>query len=135
MDLTNLKLFQMAAKRMDWLSKRQQVLSQNIANSDTPSYAAQDLKDLSFRDLMRRNRTLPTLEKTSPLHIAATRTTPKFRPEKEREPYEMAPGGNAVVLEEQLTKVSETQANYRLATNIYAKHVTLIRMALGTPSR
>ncbi len=34
MDLSNLKLFQMATKRMDWLSKRQQVLSQNIANSD-----------------------------------------------------------------------------------------------------
>jgi flagellar basal body rod protein FlgB len=37
MDLTNLKLFQMATKRMNWLSKHRQVLAQNIANSDTPA--------------------------------------------------------------------------------------------------
>lgn len=37
MDLTNLKLFQMATKRMNWLSKLRQVLAQNIANSDTPA--------------------------------------------------------------------------------------------------
>ncbi len=135
MDLTNLKLFQMAAKRMDWLSKRQQVLSQNIANSDTPGYGSQDLKDLSFRDLMRKRRNLPTLEKTSPMHIAATRKTPLFRPDADKSPYEVAPGGNAVVLEEQLTKVSETQTNHRLASNIYSKHVALIKMAIGNPNR
>ncbi|MEX2453780.1 MAG: flagellar basal body protein [Rhodospirillaceae bacterium] len=135
MDLTNLKLFQMAAKRMDWLSKRQQVLSQNIANADTPAYGAQDLKELSFRDLMRRRRALPTLEKTSPMHIAATRVQPRFRPDEEKSPYEVSPGGNAVVIEEQLTKVSETQSNHRLASNIYSKHVALLKMAIGNPNR
>ncbi|MEK9647431.1 MAG: hypothetical protein VW547_17980 [Alphaproteobacteria bacterium] len=54
MDLPNPRLFSMTAKKLDWLSKRQIVLSQNLANADTPSYAPRDLKPLGFGDLLRR---------------------------------------------------------------------------------
>ncbi len=40
-----------------------------------------------------------------------------------------------MILEEQLTKISETQANHRLASNIYSKQVALLKMALGKPVR
>lgn len=135
MDLTNLKLFQMATKRMDWLSKRQQVLSQNIANSDTPNYGPKDLKELNFHDLLRPRLKRSTLEKTSSMHIEATRKNPKYRNDSGKDAYETAPGGNAVILEEQLTKVSETQANHRLASNIYTKQLSMIKLALGRPPR
>ena len=135
MDLTNLKLFQMAAKRMDWLSKRQQVLAQNVANADTPGFGSQDLKNLSFRDLMRKQRPPPSMERTNALHISGSRTTPKFRPDADKSPYEVGPGGNAVVLEEQMSKIAETQSNHRLASNLYSKHVALIKMAIGNPNR
>ena len=132
MDLTNLKLFQMATKRMDWLSKRQQVLSQNIANSDTPGYRPKDLK---FREMLRPQLKRSTLEKTSSMHIEATRKNPKYRSDSGKETYETAPAGNAVILEEQFTKVSETQANHRLASNIYTKQLSMIKLALGRPAR
>jgi flagellar basal-body rod protein FlgB len=135
MDLTNLKLFQMATKRMDWLSKRQQVLSQNIANSDTPGYGPKDLKKLQFRELMRPQMRTATLEKTSSMHIEATRKNPKFRNDSDKSTYETAPAGNSVILEEQLTKVAETQANHRLASNIYSKHINMLKHALGRPQR
>ena len=132
MDLTNLKLFQMATKRMDWLSKRQQVLSQNIANSDTPGYRPKDLK---FREMLRPQLKRSTLEKTSSMHIEATRKNSGYRSDSGKETYETAPAGNAVILEEQLTKVSETQANHRLASNIYTKQLSMIKLALGRPAR
>ena len=135
MDLTELKLFRMTAKRMDWTSKRQQVLSQNIANADTPGYAAEDLKQLSFRDLMKKRTVMQTLEKTNSLHIEASHKQPLYRPDPEKSPYEVAPAGNGVVLEEQLTKVSEAQANHRLASNLYSKHLALLKMAIGNPNR
>lgn len=135
MDLSNLKLFAMTAKRMDWLSKRQIVLSQNMANADTPDYAPQDLKKLSFRDLLGQRQAPRGLDKTSSRHIDATRVQAKYRDDPRKQTYETAPSGNAVVIEEQLTKISETQANHRLATNIYSKHVALIKMALGKPPR
>jgi len=135
MDLTNLKLFQMATKRMDWLTKRQQVLSQNIANSDTPGYGPKDLKKLQFRELMRPQMRTATLEKTSSMHIEATRKNPKYRNDSDKSTYETAPAGNSVILEEQLTKVAETQANHRLASNIYSKHINMLKHALGRPQQ
>lgn len=135
MDLTNLKLFQMATKRMDWLSKRQQVLSQNIANSDTPGYGPKDLKQLQFREMVRPQTTRPTLNKTSSMHIEATHKNPKYRQDPKKDTYETAPAGNSVILEEQLTKVAETQANHRLASNIYSKHISMLKHALGKPLR
>lgn len=135
MDLSNLKLFQMATKRMDWLSKRQQVLSQNIANSDTPGYGPKDLKKLKFREMLQPQQQRSTLQKTSSMHIEAMRKDPKYRNDSKKDTYETAPAGNAVILEEQLTKVSETQANHRLASNIYSKQLSMIKLALGRPAR
>ena len=40
MDITNIGLFQLADKRLAWADQRQQVLAQNVANSDTPGYRA-----------------------------------------------------------------------------------------------
>ncbi len=50
-----LDLFQAIAKRMSWLGQRQNVLSQNVANADTPNYVPQDLKEGPFaRQLQQR---------------------------------------------------------------------------------
>ena len=36
--------------KMDWASQRQKVLSQNVANADTPDYREKDLKKLFPRE-------------------------------------------------------------------------------------
>ena len=43
----------------------------------------------------------------------------------------MTPSGNAVVLEEELMKVSETVMDHRITVNLYSKHINIIRMVLG----
>jgi flagellar basal-body rod protein FlgB len=54
-----------------------------------------------------------------------------FAEHRERSPYETAPNGNSVVLEEQMAKVNESQINHLFTTNIYKKHIKLFMMALG----
>ena len=44
MNLPDIPLFAMLRERMSWLNQRQGVLSQNVANADTPGYGARDLK-------------------------------------------------------------------------------------------
>ena len=44
MELDKLSLFSVIKRRLAWLGHRQEVLAQNIANSDTPRYKARDLK-------------------------------------------------------------------------------------------
>ena len=48
MELQDLPLLTMLRQRMTWLNQRQDLLAQNVANSDTPRYVARDLKPLDF---------------------------------------------------------------------------------------
>lgn len=124
-------IFDAVARRMDWLGHRQTVLAQNVANADTPHYKPQDLTERSFLQAMRSTESRGAPEKTHTLHID-TRTNaprdPQQREQKER--YETAPSGNAVVLEEQLVKVQETQMQYAALTSLYTKQMSFFRLAL-----
>ena len=133
MDLSKLPLFAMASKRMAWLAKRQEVLSQNVANADSPSYVPHDLKAQDFRAMVKKTQTaIPvSMARTDAGHLAPRHEPAKFGDGKSKETYEIAPSGNAVVLEEQLMKVSETQTDFRMATSLYHKHIGMIKEALG----
>ena len=71
MDLFQLKLFQRMSERMGWLGARQEVLAQNIANSDTPDFVPHDMKALKFVDHL--NQIAPiTQARTSAMHLGGT---------------------------------------------------------------
>jgi flagellar basal-body rod protein FlgB len=46
--------------------------------------------------------------------------------------YEVAPDGNAVVLEEQSAKAAQTALDFQLTSNLYRKYLGMVRIALGT---
>ena len=133
MDLKKLTLFRMMSDRMDWLTQRQQVQSQNVANADTPQYGARDLKPIDFKDAARRENSFSMqLAVTNAAHIRpAINDGGKYPVTESRRPYETAPSGNSVVLEEQLIKVAETAADYQTTTQIYSKYLQMMRIALG----
>lgn len=134
MDLSKLPLFAMASKRMAWLAKRQEVLSQNVANADLPDYVPHDLKAQNFRAMVKKTQpevVAVAMARTDAGHLPPRHEPAKFGDAKAKETYEIAPSGNAVVLEEQLMKVSETQTDYRMATSLYSKHIGMIKEALG----
>jgi len=126
-----LNLFQVIAKRMDWLGQRQTVLAENIANADTPEYAPQDLSERDFRRVLRGQMARVDPVATDAAHLRGTASEPgAARTYRVEAPYETSPSGNAVILEEQLIKVGETQTNYQMMTNLYRKHMEMFRMAL-----
>ena len=132
MDLNKFVLFSGLSKRMAWLNQRTKVIAQNIANADTPNYQSHDLKPLSFKELTRTSDSRMSLASTRPGHFAQGQKQAIVGDRKKnREPYEVTPSGNSVVLEEQMMKLAENQMEYRLVTNLYKKNVGLLRMALG----
>lgn len=135
MDLSGITLFGASSARLGWLNQRQGVLSQNIANADTPQYRPNDLKPLDFRDALRGERQGMAMMRTDPAHVTVAKRGGHYRAAESREPYEVAPAGNAVVMEEQLMKMNETAMDQRLATDIYRKYVGMIRIALGVGGR
>jgi len=131
MDLESFTVFRMLSRRMAWLSHRQGVLARNIANADTPNYRPYDAKPLDFQSLAERARGPIVVATTDARHLPGTRTPPRFAEERQRDTFETTPTGNSVVLEEQIMKVGETAMNFRLMTNLYRKHVAMIRTVLG----
>lgn len=132
MDLSKSPLFSLMGRRMSWLTQRQTILAHNISNADTPDFKPLDLTKESFRKMVSgATQSTVKMEQTSASHIQPQRQPDEFRKDKSKETYETALAGNSVVLEEQLMKVSETQGAYNLATNLYRKHVKMLKMAIG----
>lgn len=130
MDMEKVAVFRMTTGRMQWLAERQRLLSQNVANSDTPKYQPRDLADVDFRKLVERQSQM-RVERTHANHVTLGGEINRFRAEDSGKPYETAPDGNAVVLEEQLIKTAQTTHDYELMTNLYHKHMMMFRTALG----
>ncbi len=132
MDLGKLSLFKIVGARMGYLGERQKVLSENIANADTPHYRPSDLKPMDFQATLRGDQRIK-MAVTNKIHLAGTNQAPMFAPEKAAfgKSYETSPNGNAVVLEEQMLKVAEVQSNYQLAANLYQKNMSMLRTAIG----
>jgi flagellar basal-body rod protein FlgB len=135
MNLPDLPLMSMLRTRMSWLHQRQDVLAQNVANSDTPGFVARDLKALDFNDQMRSEMAnkASSLAVTDPRHIAIkSAASPKFEDSESRD-VESSPNGNSVSLEAEMIKVSDTQAQFQAAANLYSKAMTMMKTAIGSP--
>ncbi len=128
---SNLSVLSLASRHFDYVGQRQKLLSQNIANANTPSFRPTDFKDfINYSGLPRKNKLMQTGSHSA--HI----THQNIRDPKEkaqRTPYEISPDGNEVQLEEQLVKLAANSTAHRLTTNLFNKHVAMLRTAIGRP--
>lgn len=124
MSTDGMDLFDLAERRLGWIDRRQGLLAQNIANANTPGYVAKDLQP--FAETLAK--ALPDLAVTSPMHLtgagSAGHTDPRIRP------AERAPDGNAVSVDEQLTKVADTDGAHALVINLFHSYLGLFRTAI-----
>jgi flagellar basal-body rod protein FlgB len=133
MNMSDAPLLSMLRERMTWLHQRQDVLSQNVANADTPRYVARDLKPLNFEEALKgAASTGSSMMTTNARHIGMlqSRGASKFE-DHETPDIASSPNGNAVSLETQMIKVSDTQAQFAAAANLYAKAMSLMKTAIG----
>lgn len=138
MDPTDIGLFRLAERRLAWVDRRQQVLAQNIANADTPGYTARDLHP--FERALPRTApgaapsmaagAAPALARTSLLHLVAAGDAAGGAAARTR-PHERTPDGNAVSVEDELTKVADTAGAHDLTAGLYRKYMGMFRTALG----
>jgi flagellar basal-body rod protein FlgB len=130
-------LFELISARTRWLAQREAVLTRNVANADTPDYRPLDLKPASFRDLLARRASAGAggveLARTQPAHAAGAPARQAEARARRDQPFEVAPAGNAVVLDQQLGHLAETQLSFELATSLYRRQVGLLKTALGAP--
>ena len=131
MDPTKIGLFDLAEKRLTWTAQRQAVLAGNIANANTPGYQARDVT--SFADVLAGTGTMAPVQ-TQPGHMAGTVPTGVASAGKPTSLKLRALDGNAVALDEQLTKVADTETTQSLVTSIWKKYIGMFNTALGRSS-
>ncbi len=132
MNLPDVPLFAMLKERMTWLHQRQDLLSQNVANTDTPGYVARDLKPLDFESALRKSSGVATaMMTTNARHIAIAPAGNAAFDDVAAPDVEASPNGNAVSLEMEMIKVSDTQAQFQAAANLYSKAMSLMKTAIG----
>lgn len=123
MDPTENGLYGLIESKMTWLQKRQGILAENIANLSTPGYVPQDAPDF----VSTLQNAAGSLTRTNPLHLPALPSPSLDLLEKQQ----VAPDGNAVTMEDELTKVADTESQARLGTAIYRQYLNMFSLALG----
>ncbi len=133
MTTQNLGLFQALNAKMNYLDQRQKVLAQNIANANTPNYRPKDLTKVDFGTVLKGvtsdNGIRP--ETTSAMHMPSPSGIDDPDSRKMKKTYDVAPTGNAVILEEQMVNTSQTMTDFNLMTSLYQKNINMIRISLG----
>ena len=131
MTTESLALFRGFSAKMHWMNQNQKVLSQNIANANTPDYRPQKLKDGEFERILKPIRRDPIVnpELTDAQHLTRNSIS-RITEAGQRQVYETAPDGNAVILEEQMMAIGQNAMDHRMISNLYRKNVGMLRMAL-----
>ena len=127
MDFSNLPLLSGLVARLDLLSARSAVIAQNIAHSDTPNYVAKDIKPKKFNELAK---SAVAMQVTDPRHLQRSPGSSKSAFKVESAPDGAASlNGNQVSLETQAMKLSATRQEYALASSLYRKGLSMLRLA------
>jgi len=128
----DLFLFDVVKKRLNWLTQRQEVLAQNVANADTPDYTSKDLRPFEFHELIRREAGQLNMDAQGPDELGGRRKRIKdFQLEEPRHPFETHADGNSITLEEEMGKISETQISHKATIELYKKHIQMMKIAIS----
>lgn len=108
-------LFDLASKRLKWLSDSQKTISENIANAETGGFRAKEVQP--FEEYLER---AANVEISPDATSAESETT-----------WGEDLTGNSVVLEEQIMAASSTASQYKIAANLYRKAHSMLRAVAG----
>lgn len=129
MSLMDTGLMRLLGDRMAYQGQRMAVLSENVANANTPGYKARDLAPYSFADAM--DQAAKTLRVTQSGHMVPASMAGVNAQTQKAHSFETVPTGNSVDLEQQMMNVSQTSVDYQSFLGIYHKMVSLFRTAVS----
>lgn len=124
----DLEVFRLAHAMASHAGTRQSLVAQNMANADTPGYAARDLQP--FRDLYESRGATFTPAATRAGHLITARPGPELRAGP-REDAVADPNGNSVSLEIEMLNAVDVKRQHDRAISIYRSSLSVLRSAIG----
>lgn len=130
-DWIDSKIINLLETGLDTLSLRNKVLSNNIANVDTPNFKR---SDVNFEEALRsamnsqgEGDTLP-LRRTSPKHLPSFRTQNSYIVQENSTTYRN--DGNNVDIDLEMTRLAENTLQYNALTTALTSHLNLLRQVV-----
>jgi flagellar basal-body rod protein FlgB len=116
------RLYPAIEDRMDWTARRQQALSNNIANIDTPGYHS---KDVSFSDQLL----MLQVSTPNPKHIAPIGMDPRMQQ------YEVSGSSdlkdNSVDLDREMSELTKNGLQYVAMIQFVSQKLKTLRSAIN----
>lgn len=132
--LGGMLVFALSAARLAHASQRNAVIARNVAHADTPGFKAQDVAAFDFERMVAATAVQP--KATRPGHAVGRSPLGPAEVEVHDAPATgESPDGNTVSLEEQMVLAAATRGQFELAATLYAKHLSLLRTAIGRDGR
>ncbi len=115
----NTELLARLGGRISYLNARNNVLSNNLSNLETPEFKAQELEFDGYVEeaLGGADKDLKSVY------------TPKM--EQVDAPGEAKPNGNTVNLEEQMADLADNSLEFMMATEVLKKQLSLIKLSMA----
>lgn len=107
-------LFNLISQHKSWLSTRQALVSQNVANASTPGYQARDV--MPFSKVLERSGVEAAA--THPMHLRTSVSDARAPSAKPDSPWETSMSGNSVSLEQELMKAGEIRGQFSLDSSV-----------------
>ena len=139
MDFSSLSLFSIMKAKLNYMSARQAVLAQNVANADTPGYRARDIAEPDFKRMLSGKSTdggaaRLKMATTSGSHITQGAGGISAKVMDRPKTDELNPNDNNVSVEEEMAKIGQNQMEYQKVLNMYGKTVSMFKIAIGNPN-
>lgn len=123
----NLAILKVAQSMASHAALRQNAISQNIANADTPGYTARDV--VPFAETYEAGAG-GTMRASRPEHLQGSGTL-RAEITSRSQISTMSPNGNSVSLEDEMVKAVEVKRQHDLALTIYKTSLGVLRTSLG----
>ncbi|WP_099863963.1 flagellar basal body rod protein FlgB [Pararhizobium haloflavum] len=123
-----IQLFDLASRQAHWLSVRQTVVAGNVANANTPGYAAKDVEPFEKVLATTGNR----MAATHPAHFVEDSMRNSVRSERVEDGVDLQVSGNSVTVADELIKSGEIRRQFEMNTGLVR---SFHRMMLMTVQR
>ena len=135
-DLRNLTVFNMAGNNMRYLSAKQRVVAENIANASTPRYLPKDIEKPEFLKANSSEKTFyANLTTTHAKHFNTFKSVSDKSADKSYRIYTPASkdaltiDGNGVIVEDQVNEASKASGEYKKMITIYNSYKKMLSTA------
>ncbi len=124
--------------RLQYLNRRENVISENVANADVAGFTPKDIKAPTFDQLVGHTQGpgAVTLAVTDAGHISSPGSSSSDAlPMKavDAPDSETRMDGNSVVLEEEMLKMAESRMDYDAAIGLYQHSLNMLKTAARRP--